>query len=576
MKLKSAILLFFGMAGFLGGRNLSTLKNIKLYAQKQTPSLGLSSQGVPSSQIPFISTESYLQYFNIPFNSKTENKIKLLNTHLTGSPKDKREIYNSCKNKDLKKIDENNLECLYLAIQKTATERKKIPPENKRKFNKYTGKAPSLISSVSHIELLGKAGYSTSTVRFKNKNTATLKKYAEYALKANCQAAPAQAALYRAFEGDLPQNDIWSIMEKLYEKINPCAQIQDDFYENIHLKHALHRIYFKNFDEAHISLMKALEASYPFEKYRTLYWLGYTSSSQNQKEIYWNTLIKEYPLRFHSIIAMKNLKKNPLDYIKSHKINARPFENKNFSLENLTALTFGLLQSKKHHQAIKRLELYVNDHLKPESMSQALYFSSLLSEHKIYRSSMLLLERYSDGVKWENICEDTIKYLHPLEYQYTVIRYSKNSSPSLAMAMIRQESAFNPRAQSPKDAKGLMQLLQTTANRTLHKKNVNLMDPNINILAGTKFLSNLIQQYDNNIVYALAAYNAGPGRITTWEKQYPQSHPLLFADLIPFLETRNYVAKLSNHMYWYSHILNTSEKDQFEQKYLDSLQQKLF
>lgn len=81
---------------------------------------------------------------------------------------------------------------------------------------------------------------------------------------------------------------------------------------------------------------------------------------------------------------------------------------------------------------------------------------------------------------------------------------------SLVKAVIQQESAFNHQAVSPAGAKGLMQLMDGTGRGF---GVTNPFDPKQNVDAGTHFLSNLIQKYNGNEGVALAAYNAGPGRV---------------------------------------------------------------
>lgn len=123
----------------------------------------------------------------------------------------------------------------------------------------------------------------------------------------------------------------------------------------------------------------------------------------------------------------------------------------------------------------------------------------------------------------------------------------------VVMALIRQESAFNEKARSPAGALGLMQVMPRTARlveRTRHRPN--LYDPNNNVRIGSKYFSTLLKRYDGDTELALAAYNAGPERVEAWVKRYNVTRRTLFLDLIPFKETRDYVASIARNYFWYS------------------------
>ena len=101
-------------------------------------------------------------------------------------------------------------------------------------------------------------------------------------------------------------------------------------------------------------------------------------------------------------------------------------------------------------------------------------------------------------------------------------------SVDLVCALIQAESAFNPRAVSPKGAIGLMQLMPATA---AEHGVTDAFNPVQNIRAGVKYLKQLLDSYDGRVELALAAYNAGPGAVKKYGGKVP-----------PYRETQNYVA----------------------------------
>jgi len=103
--------------------------------------------------------------------------------------------------------------------------------------------------------------------------------------------------------------------------------------------------------------------------------------------------------------------------------------------------------------------------------------------------------------------------------------------PNLVVAMMRQESGFNPRALSYKGASGLMQLMPATARRF---GVTNIFDAAQNIEGGTRYLRFLLDQFNGDVNLMLAGYNAGEHAVVNWGYQVPR-----------YRETQNYVKSIS-------------------------------
>lgn len=136
--------------------------------------------------------------------------------------------------------------------------------------------------------------------------------------------------------------------------------------------------------------------------------------------------------------------------------------------------------------------------------------------------------------------------------------------PALVFALIRQESGFNPRAQSHAGASGLMQLMPTTAKyiQDTYKLEASaensLLDPSYNLTLGQHYIRHLLEmeEVNGNLFYLVSSYNAGPGNLRRWKKEVAyQDDPLLFIESIPTRETRNYIEQVMANYWMYRSLL---------------------
>ncbi len=140
----------------------------------------------------------------------------------------------------------------------------------------------------------------------------------------------------------------------------------------------------------------------------------------------------------------------------------------------------------------------------------------------------------------------------PTPYQEEVLAAAtrRGLDPAFIFAVMRQESAFGAEARSRVGALGLMQLMPATARQTarVHKlpvrSHADILKADNNIRLGTAYLSDLLERYQGNRVFALAAYNAGPRRVERWRPDHEPVPADIWVANITFSETREYVQRI--------------------------------
>jgi soluble lytic murein transglycosylase len=150
---------------------------------------------------------------------------------------------------------------------------------------------------------------------------------------------------------------------------------------------------------------------------------------------------------------------------------------------------------------------------------------------------------------------------------YPVITLPDNLAidPALALAFTRQESEFDVYARSRANAMGLMQLLPSTGKEVAGKLGLSfsesdLFDPATNLTLGSAYAARMIKFFDGSLPMAIAAYNAGPGRVKQWQGQFGMpgnstDELINWLEKIPFEETRNYVHRVMENYFVYQRVM---------------------
>jgi soluble lytic murein transglycosylase len=151
--------------------------------------------------------------------------------------------------------------------------------------------------------------------------------------------------------------------------------------------------------------------------------------------------------------------------------------------------------------------------------------------------------------------------LYPFPFSAEVERWSnqRQINPMLVTGLIRQESRFEPKIQSVVGATGLMQLMPETAawvSDQVKLKGYKLDKPDDNINMGTWYLDYTHREYNNNSLFAVASYNAGPGAVAEWIQRFGFSDPDKFVGQIPYEETQGYVKHVFENYWNYLRLYN--------------------
>ena len=161
-------------------------------------------------------------------------------------------------------------------------------------------------------------------------------------------------------------------------------------------------------------------------------------------------------------------------------------------------------------------------------------------------------------------------YLGSLGYPVLDIPEDSPTEQAVLLSIIRQESSFSSHVVSPAGARGLMQIMPSTAKQVAQKKKKKFApemlteNPEFNIEVGSAYFSEMVKRFGGSYILAIAAYNAGPTNVRRWIKAIgnPEDEdidPIDWIEMIPFNETRNYVQRVLENLHIYRRHLNYPE-----------------
>ncbi len=312
------------------------------------------------------------------------------------------------------------------------------------------------------------------------------------------------------------------------------------------------------------SLFDAVQ--YPISSSRGAYWVGrtYAHLGENRESRRWFKKASKHATTFYGQLAYVELNKDAkLDLPDQPPI--RSSETNRFRNNELVKAINQLATIGKE-KYIDQLVYRLADKESSPAMKE---LTAMLARR---------VGRFDLGVA---ISRNALKQNAPLVLEgYPIVEITREdgAEKSLVNAIIRQESNFKPKAKSRAGARGLMQVLPSTARkvsrglRIRYSKAKLLNDPSYNITIGHAYLDKLLKRYDGSYVLALAAYNAGPARVNRWMKEFGDPRGKVdvvnWIEKIPFRETRNYVQRVLENLAVY----RTRTQDfPFDEKVLNSI-----
>lgn len=361
-----------------------------------------------------------------------------------------------------------------------------------------------------------------------------------------CKTSDIRHSLALTLEDHLPDADAKTFVQDLYDSNSTCPASRTTALSSY--RAAMLRLLDQDCAKAVPQLEKVTASSEDYLRPRSLYWTWKCQSESKDLMIEANS---KMPYFSYHRIMMENLapqsSKNSTGLSDQTPI---MMETSKHSAANEAArMVEKLLAAKMVYPARVVLEKIRVDRLQETEPEFQVYWAHLLHLTKAGIKKFQILSALINT--HPKLRTKSVKnMLFPNFYFDQVEATSKKLDPWLVQSLIRQESAFDPAAKSRVGATGLMQLMPSTARR-MSKSGGKLKDPAFNLSAGVRFLEILVKKFDGQVHLALAAYNAGPGKVVEWQKRYPTQDPMLFVDTIPYRETREYVAFILRNYYWY-------------------------
>ena len=308
--------------------------------------------------------------------------------------------------------------------------------------------------------------------------------------------------------------------------------------------------HFKNFYD---------NVGYPISLSRGAYWLGrtYKKIKNDKKANEWYAEASKYLNTYYGQLAFLEINKGEAFSLIEQPTVSEKYE-KEFKKNNIIGLIRLLKELDKDKYSKDFLKHLAN--LNIEKGSEILA-GKLSVEIGRYDFAIQIAKQASYEKRFYNVLN------YPIIQTPKIVNNKQMPKAELVLAVIRQESEFDQKANSYVGARGMMQLMTYTAKlvakqaKLPYSKSRLKSDPYYNIKLGSYYLAGLLEEYEGSYPFALAAYNAGPKRVKYWKKinKDPQKGKIDYIDwieLIKFKETRNYVQRVLENINVYRYMLS--------------------
>ena len=307
---------------------------------------------------------------------------------------------------------------------------------------------------------------------------------------------------------------------------------------------------FKHFEK----LFNAVES--PISRSRGAYWAGLASDTLGYQDIgnQWYQVAAKYQTTFYGQMAAQRINL-PFGLLKPTAFQITAKAKLDFSKDEFIKAVTTLHNAKRHYEAKQFLTAFIESRPSGLGYKLAADFADKLG----YKDSAVRIAKKAERNG----------YIMPY-YLFPIIQEATSGHlpihPAFSHGIMRQESAFDQYAQSGAGALGLMQLMPPTAKETAQKaglpysKSRLTTDPTYNMTLGSLYIQQMLDQFDGNRTLAIAAYNAGPGRVTGWldeigDPRNPDIDEVDWIETIPVYETRNYVQRVTEAINVYAGMI---------------------